>query len=240
MLKLFKLPPIGRDRLASILRANGLNVIKKKKSRKYQTTYSNHKYCVQPNLIKDIRATKPGEILVADITYIKTRNQEDTGYLFLITDAYTRMIAGYCFSNSLEHTGAIKALEMVADNIPDLQDTIHHTDRGVQYCCHNFINKLEAFRMKSSMTDADHASQNALAECINSIIKREFGLDRTFNTFEEASVAVDDGIFNYNHLRIHGKLKGKTPAEAFFGNFNFFNNWAMEISPSRENLDQIV
>ena len=232
VLRILKLPSIGRDKLAQILKNNGLNVIKKRKSRKYQTTYSNHQYSVQPNLIKNIKVTQPGEVLVADITYIRTKQKKDTGYLFLVTDAFTRMIAGYHFSRNLKHTGAIKALEMAADNIPDLRDSIHHTDRGVQYCCHNFIRQLKEYRMKSSMTDSDHAAQNALAECINSILKREFGLHRTFDSFESAQEAVDQGIFNYNHLRIHGKLKGRTPVEAFFGNYNFFNLWAQNIAPS--------
>ena len=117
---------------------------------------------------------------------------------------------------------------------------INHTDRGVQYCCHRFIEALDALGMKSSMTDGDHAAQNALAECINGILKREFGLHRTFASFKEAENTVDEAIFLYNHLRIHGKLKGKTPAEAFFKNYNFFNSWTKEIVLNMPKLTQNV
>lgn len=225
-LRLFSLPPIGRDRFAELLSRSGLKV-RYAKHRGVRTTYSNHQYVVQPNLLKDLNATEPGQVVVADITYVHCKNRH--GYLFLATDAYTRLIVGYHFSKNLSHQGAVSALEMIADNLSRTNGIIHHTDRGTQYCCHSFIDKIKSLGMKSSMTDADHAAQNALAECMNGILKREFGLHRTFQSFAEAEKAVDEAIFLYNHLRIHGKLKGRTPAEAHFHNYNFFNNWASQL-----------
>lgn len=228
-LRMFSLPPIGRDRFADLLSKSGLKVRYGKRSR-VRTTYSNHQYVVQPNLIKDLKVNKSGELVVADITYILCKNKP--GYLFLATDAYTRLIVGYYFGKEMTHEGAESVIEMISDNIDCTEGVIHHTDRGVQYCCHAFIQALESYGMRSSMTDADHAAQNALAECINGILKREFGLNRRFDSFEEANQAVEEAIFLYNHLRIHGKLKGKTPAEAHFHNYNFFNNWAREVVSS--------
>ena len=113
-LRLFNLPSIGRDRFAEILRESDLKV-RFSKNRNVKTTYSNHQYVIQPNLLKGINVSKAGEVVVSDITYIHCKNQH--GYLFLATDAYTRLIVGYHFSQNLSHQGAIFALEMVSDTI---------------------------------------------------------------------------------------------------------------------------
>lgn len=224
--RLFQLPPIGRDRLARLLRENGLNVFRRR-SRRIQTTYSRHHYAVQPNLFKGIKVTAPCQVLVADVTYLELARQH--AYLFLITDAYSRMIVGYHVSQDLGHTGAIKALEMALEAVPSPKGLIHHTDRGVQYCCHDFLDVIRKHGMRSSMTDADHAAQNALAESINGLLKREFLLDSTFEQFKALMQAVDEAVFAYNHLRIHGSLHGKTPAEVHFGKDGVFDLWAKEV-----------
>ncbi len=225
-LRLFKYPPIGRDHLARIVAKYGLKV-GRRKSRKIHTTYSDHDYAVQPYLVPSLNVNGPGQLLVADITYIST--EEGPAYLFLITDAYSRKILGYYLSKSLGHDGAIEALKMALKDVPNPKAVVHHSDRGVQYCCHNFLDEIRRFDLRSSMTDADHCAQNALAECINGILKSEFFLDVTFPNFKSALKAVHQAIFNYNHLRIHGSLNGKTPAESHSGYDGVFTLWAKEI-----------
>jgi transposase InsO family protein len=79
------------------------------------------------------------------------------------------------------------------------------------------------------MTDADHCAQNALAECMNGILKSEFLLDHRFLSFDQARRVVDDSINTYNHLRVHGSLNGKTPAEVHYGTDNALELWAKEL-----------
>lgn len=226
-LNLLRVKLIGRDKLARLLKDYGLQVFRRK--RRYpKTTYSGHNYAVQPNLAENIEVTEPNQLWVADITYIPTRNGH--AYLFLITDAYTRMVVGYHLAKTLAHEGAIKALNHALKYVDEPDGIVHHSDRGVQYCCHNFIDEIQKWSLRLSMTDRDHCAQNALAECINGILKYEFHLDREFVDFEQADKAVEDAIFSYNHLRVHGKLSGKTPAEVYTGSDQAFKLWAREVS----------
>ena len=220
------LKPIGRDRLAMILKQFGLQVWRRKR-RRVRTTYSNHRYVVQPNLLHGVEAKKPGEVLVADITHIALTGE--AAFLFLITDAFSRMIVGYHLSRNLAHEGAVKALNSALEHIPNPKGIIHHSDRGIQYCSHSFLDEIRLWGMKSSMTDADHCAQNALAECMNGILKSEFLLDRRFPSFYQAELAVKDAVFAYNHLRVHGSLDGKTPAEVQYGYDGSIDLWAKEL-----------
>jgi len=165
---------------------------------------------------------------VADITYVATVG--NPVYLFLITDEFSRMIVGYHLSKNLTHEGALKALHQALASIPNPKGIIHHTDRGIQYCCHSFIQEIERWELKASMTDADHCAQNALAECMNGILKTEFLLDHKFPSFEQAQQAVTDAVFNYNHLRPHGSLGYNTPAEVHYGHNDVLNLWANELA----------
>jgi transposase InsO family protein len=226
LLRILKLRPIGRDHLARLLGKHNLQVGRRKK-RRVKTTYSGHSYAVQPNLLHDVEPSGPNEVLVADITHISVA--DTSAYLFLVTDAFSRMIVGYHLSDSLCHTGAVKALKMALEHVPDPRGVVHHSDRGVQYCCHDFIDEIRKWDLRSSMTDADHCAQNALAECMNGILKSEFFLDSEFSSFEQAYAVVKDAVFAYNRLRIHGSLGGKTPAEVHYGYDGTLELWAKEL-----------
>ena len=236
MLKVARKPPIGRDRFFALINGNQLKVGLRKSTR-VKTTYSRHSYAVQPNRLRNLSVERPLQAFVADITYMSVGKKH--AYLFLITDAYSRMIVGHHLSNDLSHQGAIAALEMAyetaagrhckSEELDLLEGVVHHTDRGCQYCCHDFLEALEAKKMTGSMTDADHAAQNALAECMNGILKREFFLDERFSSLAEVSEAIRDAVFNFNHLRIHGSLSGQTPAEVHYGSDGTFELWAREL-----------
>jgi putative transposase len=222
-----KLPPIGRDRLASLLLEANLKV-KWPKARRVQTTYSGHPYAVQPNLLKDFHAVAPNQVWVADITYISV--EDSPAYLFLITDQYSRKIVGHHIARSLHATGAIKALQVALATHQPPRELIHHSDRGVQYCCHDFLDQIQGWELRSSMTDTDHCAQNALAECMNGILKREFLLGLSFPDFPSACRAIEDAIATYNTLRIHGSLNALTPSEVHSGNVGgAINAWFSEI-----------
>ena len=90
---------------------------------------------------------------------------------------------------------------------------IHHSDRGIQYCCHNYINYLVSKGLEISMTEDDHVYENALAERVNGILKDEFLIDLRFSNMKEAEKAVCEAIKIYNEERLHLSLNYRTPLE---------------------------
>jgi transposase InsO family protein len=205
---------IGRDRFFNVLRSNRMLI--KRRNKVPRTTYSRHSYAVQPNLLANMKPTLPKQVFVADITYL--RMGDSLAYLFLITDAVSRKIVGHHVATNLSHKGAIKALQIAAKSLGDLTGVIHHTDRGCQYCCHEYIQALQKLGMRSSMTDKDHCAQNALAERMNGILKDEYFLDLPFPNLYALTKAVENSITIYNTKRPHWSLNFKTPDEVY-GNY---------------------
>lgn len=198
---------LGRDRLFKLLRAHGM-LVKRRKSY-HKTTYSKHSYAVAPNLIKNLSVKRADQVYVSDITYIRLRKEH--AYLFLVTDLYSRKIVGYDIRRDLKHDGAINALKMT----PLKAGSIHHSDRGSQYCCHEFLKFITDNKLRASMTDEARANQNAVAERVNGIIKMEFFLDATFASFELATMTIKKTIRIYNQQRIHSSIDFKTPDQVY-------------------------
>lgn len=200
----------GRDKLFELLRERRQLV--KPKRRYRQTTHSRHGYAVAPNLFKSTEVTKPNQVYVSDITYVSVRG--GFAYLFLVTDAYSRRIMGYHLSRDLSHHSALLALAMAARRA-NVQGVIHHSDRGCQYCCHEYIKQLNRLQMHSSMTDENHCYQNAIAERLNGILKDEFDIDQVFPDFDTARLKVAKSILIYNTKRDHWSLELQTPDEVY-------------------------
>lgn len=203
---------VGRDSLFSLLGKTGRLVKPKKSFRK--TTYSGHEYAVQPNRIKEMVVSAPRQVVVSDITYLRL-SKEKFAYLFLVTDIFSRLIVGYHVSRDLSHYSALLALDRAVEKLGEVVGTIHHSDRGCQYCCHEYLKYLSQHKMLSSMTDESHCYQNAIAERVNGILKDEFNLDEVFESFGELKAAVAKAIRVYNTKRTHWSLGLKTPAEVY-------------------------
>ena len=203
---------IGRDKFFEFLREEDLLV--KYKHRSTNTTYSKHNYAVAPNLVKDMEIGSVNQVFVSDITYLRLKGAK-FAYLFLVTDAYSRKIVGWYLSDNLGHQAAVKALRMAVANLDDPTGIIHHSDRGVQYCCHGYLEELKKNNMLASMTDASHCYQNAIAERINGILKMEFMLGSTFSSIQQATAATMSAINIYNNKRTHLSLGLKTPAAVY-------------------------
>lgn len=205
---------IGRDSLFKLLRNKDMLVCKKKKATR--TTYSNHSYVVAPNRLKNLKVTRPLEVLVGDITYLRLEEGK-FAYLYLLTDYYSRRIVGHHVSKDLSHYSALIALHKVVANVGEeqIKGAIHHTDRGCQYCCHDYLQVLAKYGIIPSMTDENHCYQNAVAERVNGILKDELDLDSEFTTFSSLKNAVDDAILVYNEERTHWSLHLKTPNQVF-------------------------
>lgn len=205
---------IGRDALFKLLGRNGMLVKRKKKASR--TTYSKHSYAVAPNRIKDLRDMKPLSVLVGDITYLRLANGK-FAYLYLVSDLYSRKIVGHHASLDLTHHSALVALGRAVETVgrDAINGAIHHTDRGSQYCCHEYLKALSDLGMSASMTDENHCYQNAVAERINGILKDEFDLDMEFPSMTRLQAVVAESIRIYNYERIHWSLGLRTPQQVF-------------------------
>ena len=199
---------IGRDKLFAVLRKNRMLVVPKKKY--VRTTNSYHRFRKYKNLIKDLNITAPNQVFVADITYLDTL--EGFCYLALITDVYSRKIVGYDVSKSLSFEGCQRALKMALKGVREPEKLIHHSDRGIQYCSSGYVQILQENKIQISMTELNHAAENALAERVNGILKTEFMLGDKLQSFEIAKELVKETIKIYNEQRLHMSLDYQTPA----------------------------
>lgn len=200
---------LGRDRFFEVLRNQALLLEPLPKGPR--TTNSGHSLPVFINLIKDMELTEPNQVWISDITYIRTR--EGFLYLSLITDKYSRKIVGYHLGNTLETEDTLKALRMALARLPEGVRPIHHSDRGCQYCSHDYVNELKDHGLRVSMTEEDHCAENAQAERVNGILKQEYFLNYEFRTAEHARRAVNEAVRLYNTRRPHRSLELCTPEE---------------------------
>jgi len=198
---------IGRDRFFALLSAHNLLIERKK--RNCRTTNSRHGFEVYRNIRKDCITTGPHQVMVSDITYLRTG--QTFVYLALVMDAYSRAIVGFDCSDSLEAVGALRALSMAVAQLPSDSAAIHHSDCGTQYCCKAYIKKLKGAGLQISMTEENHCYENNQAERLNGILKQEYGLGDTFDDKADACQAVAQAVWLYNHRRPHGKLANKFP-----------------------------
>lgn len=200
---------IGRDRLFNILRKNELLV---KKTKQYTcTTNSKHWLRKYSNLVKGVDFTGPEQIYVADITYIKLTS--GFAYLSLITDAWSRKIVGWDLCQSLCVKGTLRALKMALKDTVHPEGLIHHSDRGIQYCCQDYTKTLEKYGVLISMTEENHCYENAIAERVNGILKQEFYLGDTLPSLKIAKELLNDSIRIYNTKRRHMSIDYKVPVQ---------------------------
>jgi transposase InsO family protein len=202
---------VGRDHLFALLDAHKLLIRRRKK--KAITTDSRHWMRKYANLAKDLPCSRPEQLWVSDITYLRMGNQ--WAYLSLITDAYSRKIMGYSLRSDMTVQGCLEALQMAVNNrsYPD-GSLVHHSDRGAQYCSAAYIKVLMDNQVGISMTENGDPYENALAERVNGIIKAEFNLYSSQAGFELTSQYVKQCITAYNELRPHSSCDFLTPCQA--------------------------
>ena len=207
----------GRDRFFVIMRRKGL-MLPKPKPR--HTTNSNHRYHKWKNLIKNYIPMESNRLWVADITYIAL-SDGDVCYLHLITDAYSHKIVGWALADTLRAAVSMQALQMAIDQAVALRGSdaltglIHHSDRGVQYCCDAYVTMLKEHDITISMTEDYKPTDNAIAERINGILKVENVYpQRQLPTFEYARNLIPRFIQFYNYRRPHMSIGYKVPAVA--------------------------
>ena len=199
---------MGRDALFDLLRAYGLLV--KKTKRFHITTDSKHFFYKSPNRLKELILNHAEQVFVSDITYVKIDGGHS--YLALVTDAYSKKIMGWKLDNNMKVSLVKQALEMAHKNCIHIhKNIIHHSDRGIQYCCPDFSDFAQKKGFVLSTTQQYDPYENAVAERINGILKYEFGLINTIKNFEIAQKMVEQAVKIYNNERLHWSLNLKTP-----------------------------
>ena len=226
----------GRDRFFVLLRRKGL-MLPKPKPR--HTTNSNHRYHKYKNLIKGIVLTAANQLWVADITYIALAGG-DVCYLHLITDAYSHKIVGWALARTLKAAITMQALKTAIEQAIAMKGSemltglIHHSDRGVQYCCDAYVAMLKAYGISISMTEDYKPTDNAVAERTNGIIKVECVYrQKCFNSFEHACRVIERYIHFYNYHRPHMSIGYKVPALVHLEQGEQKKMWKNKIYPQK-------
>ena len=198
---------VGRDELYRLLRAHDLMV--KHEKRRVVTTDSSGWFRQFPNLVKGLEIKRPNQVWVSDITYVDTLS----GFVFLslVTDAYSRRIMGWFVHDKLNTEGPLNALyrAFLLVRASEIEGTIHHSDRGVQYCSYQYNTTLGMKRMNTSMTQDGSPYDNAIAERVNGILKREWLEQEVFVNIEQ--VWVEKVVALYNGQRPHFSIGLNTP-----------------------------
>lgn len=207
---------MGRDQLFEALRRAHMLVHPRRCYRK--TTDSKHWLYKHPNRLKgQPKPTMAEQVWVADITYIDTRHT--TGYLSLITDAYSRRIMGHHLHPTLHTDGVLVAWRMALRQRKTNRTLIHHSDRGIQYCAEAYQSVHRRLGIACSMTDGYDCYQNALAERVNGILKNEL-LTALPEDLTQAATMIDQAVQVYNLQRPHWALHYKTPDEVHRASVN--------------------
>lgn len=230
---------IGRDKFFALLRQN--NLLSTKKRYKTRTTFSYHHFHKYPNLIKELNPIRPNQVIVSDITYIWLREVENFCYLFLITDMYSRKILGYSLSEDLKASSAVKTLNMAIGNMSSLEECIHHSDRGIQYCSYEYTKILNKNQMFISMTESGDPLENPIAERLNRTIKEEFTEQKhlSFENISEGRSKISKWITFYNEERPHRSIEMMTPSKAYLMNRELKRMWKNYYA-KRNSIDQLT
>lgn len=207
----------GRDRIDRLRKEMGLRCKQKRPFR--ATTNSNHTLPVAPNLLEQrFTATLPNQVWVTDITYIPT--EEGWLYLASIKDLFTCEIVGYAMGVRMTQELVGRALFRAVETKRPPAGLIHHSDRGSQYCAHEYRKLLERFGMQASMSGRGNCYDNAPIESFWGSLKNELIHHRRYATRSEAEASIREYIeIFYNRQRRHSRLGYIAPA-VFARNFS--------------------
>lgn len=202
----------NRKRVERLMRQYGLKALSSRK-RRVCTTNSDHDQPVAPNLLLGRAApTRTDEVWVADITYVPTAE----GWLFLagVMDLYSRQILGWSVWESLHAGGAVQALQRALAKRRPTKGVLHHSDRGIQYACHEYRQKLRAAGLVPSMSRKGNCYDNAAMEAFWSTLKREAMAESQIwskNRVRRTLFEYIEGT--YNRSRLHSSLGYRSPVD---------------------------
>jgi transposase InsO family protein len=203
---------VNAKRVLRLMRADNLLCLR---ARPFvpRTSDSRHGFAIRPNLARSLRPTGLDQLWVADITYV--RLAEDFVYLAVVIDAFSRKVVGWALAGHLEASLALEALDQaLAARQPQPESLIHHSDRGVQYACSDYVGRLEARKIAISMSRPGNPYDNAKAESFMKTLKTEEVNGKAYANIEDARRQIGAFIETiYNRQRLHSALGYKPPVE---------------------------
>jgi putative transposase len=201
---------VNHKRVLRLMREDNLLWLRRKAFVK--TTRSDHELCVYPNRAHGMKLNGLNQLWVADITYIHLR--EEFVYLAMVMDAFSRRVIGWAIEKNLQASLALHALEQALANRPVPAGLVHHSDRGVQYACAEYVSRLERAGIGISMSRIGTPWDNAKAESFMKTLKAEAVDGRRFRDLEEAKQTLVAFIEeHYNQRRMHSALEYRSPVE---------------------------
>jgi len=203
---------IGKDKVAQLMREEGLSA-KKKKAFRPKTTINNPSAKKSPRIFKieENEVTGPNQVWVSDLTYLPT----GSGFSYLVTvmDLFNREIKGWDVSDTMEAINTKNALlEAIRGTSGPLNNLIFHSDQGVQYCSSDVRKKLEILKVTQSMSRKGNCYDNAFAESFFGTMKSELEFNH-FLDLDESKREIFKYINWYNQERMHSSLGYLSPVE---------------------------
>lgn len=201
---------VGKERVRKLMAQHG---IKARTKRRFKaTTDSRHNLPIAANLIaRDFAPQRPNQVWTSDITYIDTG--EGWLYLTVMLDLFSRQVVGWAIAPRMTSELVVDALRMAWFRRRPAAGLIVHTDRGSQYCGHEFQKALKAYGMRSSMSRKGDCWDNAPTESLWGSLKRARLHGRRFDTREAARCEVMDWLAFYNATRLHSTLGYVSPMQ---------------------------
>ena len=201
---------VNHKTVLKLMRESSLLVEYKRKW--INTTDSNHSYKIYPNLANGMLLTGINQLWRSDITYI--RISYGFVYLAVILDAFSRKVIGYNISLYLDAELAIGALNMAIEKRKPIPGVVHHSDRGVQYACDDYVKILKEKEFVISMSNKGNPYDNAQAESFMKTIKADEVYMWDYKTFEDVVKRIPFFIEEvYNQKRLHSSIGYVPPVE---------------------------
>jgi putative transposase len=201
---------VNHKRVARMMREQSLGC--QIKRRWVKTTDSDHGYRIYPNLIKELEVKGRNQVWVADITYIRIL----TGFLYLavVLDLFSRKVIGWAISEQIDAQLTLAALRMALEERGSVEGCIHHSDRGVQYACHAYVEELQGAKMRISMARKGNPYDNATAESFMKTLKYEEVYLWDYQSLKDVKRRIPYFLEEvYNQKRLHSALGYVTPEE---------------------------
>lgn len=221
---------VGERKLRRIMRENGLNAMIKRSF--VHTTDSDHDFPVYRNLLPEMGVDAVNQVWVADITYIRIA----TGFVFLavILDVYSRRVVGWALSKRIDTKLTLGALEMAIEQRRPSPGCIHHSDRGVQYLCSEYVELLKRHGFHISHSARGNPYDNAFAESFMKTLKSNEVDLWEYETYLDVLERVPAFLEQvYNRERVHSALDYLTPEE-------FEKKWSVGVGNKNQPVSRPV